>query len=153
MALTQVQTQMLGTGAVLQVVQGTLNTGYIGISSTTYVTATLAATITPKFSTSKILISFNSNMYFSVGSGPAYTTIYRNGSNIAPATGVAGIGTEFFNIANCWIPIGGQYLDSPSSTSALTYTLYTKTSTTGSTVLVGSDAGLVTAITLMEIAG
>ena len=85
----------LPTGSVLQVVQGTYALGYTSTSSAAYVATNLTASITPKFSTSKILIIFNGNMYFSAGTGAAYTTIYRNSTNIASG-GTASIGAELF---------------------------------------------------------
>jgi hypothetical protein len=142
----------LPTGSVLQVVQGTLSSGYVSTFSSTYVTTGITATITPKFSTSKILMQFASSMYFSTNTGPAYTTFYRNSTNLS-TSGVAGIGAEFFNLGNAWIPCSAVYLDSPATTSATTYAVYFRVSAGTSTVLLGGDNGMINSIVLMEIAG
>lgn len=145
-------TVQASAGSVLQVVQGTLSSGYTGTSSTTFVTSGITASITPKFSTSKILVQFASSLYLSAGIGPSYTTIYRNSTNLS-SSGVGGIGAEFYGLGNCWIPCSGVYLDSPATTSATTYAVYIRVSAGTSSVLIGGDSGMINSIVLMEIAG
>ena len=135
---------VMPTGSVLQVVQGTLSTSP-STNSITYVTTGLSATITPKASTSKILISAN-GAYYSASAGVSYYTIYRGGTNLEITS------TRGFAEGNFAASTGGimtvSYLDSPATTSATTYTIYTRQN-----VLVYFPVdGATAAITLMEIA-
>jgi hypothetical protein len=132
------------TGSVLQVVQGTLSTTPT-TNSTTFVTTGLAATITPKSSTSKILIMANGS-YYSQSASYTYYTIYRGSTNLEINS------SRGFAEANFATNTGGimalSYLDSPATTSATTYTIYTRQ---GALVYFPVD-GSTAAITLMEIA-
>jgi hypothetical protein len=148
MALTKVPTQMMGAGAVLQVVSysASLSTS---TTSSTYVTTGLAATITPTSATSKILV-IASGAVITVGSGTVgYTTIYRNGSNL---TGSNGMTTTYTSAGgNVWTPLGVTTYDSPASTSAQTYTLYIRVGGSGTTQF-GDGGSSQQTITLLEIA-
>jgi len=143
----------LPTGSVLQVVQGST-------SSTTTVTGgalvatSLAATITPKFSTSKILIlvtasiSISRNSQTDAGSGVG---IYRNGSQVFADNGMY---VNFYynssSINNLRNRTPLNYLDSPASTSALTYTFYLG-NYVASTAALNTDSQF-SFITLLEVA-
>ena len=131
-------------GSVLQVVQGTLSTTPT-TNSATFVTTGLAATITPKSSASKILIIANGS-YYSTSTSFTYYTIYKNSTNLEINS------TRGFAEANFAANTGGimtvSYLDSPATTSATTYTIYTRQ---GATVYFPVD-GATASITLMEIA-
>ena len=136
---------VMPTGSVLQVVQGTLSTTSSSTNSITFVTTGLAATITPKSSASKILIIANGS-YYSTSTSFTYYTIYRNSTNLEINS------TRGFAEANFAANTGGimtvSYLDSPATTSATTYTIYTRQN-----VLVYFPVdGATAAITLMEIA-
>ena len=112
-------------GTVLQVVEGTTSSETF-TTSTSYVTTNLTATITPTSATSKILVTVNSTIYASNSSNAMHGTLYRNGSDIASSYSV---GLLFFGEgAVGWVKSSNTSLDSPASTSALTYTLYIKTS-------------------------
>jgi len=143
----------LPTGSVLQVVQ-------VSTSSTTTVTGgalvatSLAATITPKFSTSKILIlvtasiSISRNSQTDAGSGVG---IYRNGSQVFADNGMY---VNFYynssSINNLRNRTPLNYLDSPASTSALTYTFYLG-NYVASTAALNTDSQF-SFITLLEVA-
>ena len=133
----------LPAGSVLQVVQAT-STSSVSTTSTSFVTTGYLASITPKFSTSKILVIACMPCYINT-TATAKAAIYRNASQIcetvteAPSSGSMGSS----NILS--------YLDSPATTSATTYTIYFKTSS-GATYM-NADASGLTSITLMEIAG
>jgi hypothetical protein len=105
----------------------------------------LAATITPKFSTSKILIISNGSFY-GTSTYNNYYTIFRGITNLEITA------TRGFAEANFAANTGGimtlSYLDSPATTSATTYTIYTKQS---ATVFFPVDGATAT-ITLLEIA-
>jgi hypothetical protein len=138
----------LPTGSVLQVVSypsyATTSTG-----STSYVTTSLSTTITPKFSTSKVLVIVNGGEFDTNGTGAAiYASIFRNGSNLGPAYGMT---DAYGTSSRLQLPASASYLDSPATTSSVTYALYFK-SATGSTVYYNANA-VQANIILMEIAG
>ena len=135
------------TGSVLQVV--TFSTSATtSTSSTSYVATSLTATITPKFSTSKILVFVNGGELDTSGNSQAiYGTIYRNSTNLA---GAAGTNDAYGTSSRIQVPISAAYLDSPATTSATTYTFYLKT---GGSYTVYLNANAVTCtINLLEIA-
>lgn len=142
--LTSASNTNFPAGSVLQVVQGTLSTTPT-TNSTTFVTTGLSATITPKSSTNKILIIANGS-YYSTSTSYTYYTIYRGSTNLEINS------TRGFAEANFAANTGGimavSYLDSPATTSATTYTIYTRQ---GALVYFPVD-GSTAAITLMEIA-
>jgi hypothetical protein len=135
-------------GSVIQVVNSSYSTS-VSSSSSTGVATGLTATITPQYSTSKILITVN-HTGCNVASAATGINIYltKNGStNIAnlgnvlgyPATG----GVSFSN--------SGTILDSPATTSAVTYATYFASWQNVASVTVQWQ-GSTSYITLMEIA-
>lgn len=140
---------MMGTGAVLQVVQGTFNT-QTNSTSTTWVASGLTASITPTSATSKILIFVTSDVQ-SAASQNFSGTIYRGSTDLS-GNGAGGYGFGLVaggaNAIN--IPFAINYLDSPATTTSTTYSFYVRT--TGGTIYWCIGPSLAT-ITLMEIAG
>ena len=155
-----VATQLTGTiagarlpaGSVLQVVQGTVTNS--STTSNTFVTTGLAATITPSSASNKILVIVTL-VQFAVSSQNynGTSTIYRGATNIAP-TGT-GLHKSFGTLysATGGAIAGNQtysYLDSPSTTSATTYTIYFAVDSGGTATLgVNSNTSY---IQLLEIA-
>ena len=134
----------LPTGSVLQVVQAYINSGFTTTTSTTFVATALSGTITPSSASSKIYIIFSGGVYQAT-SGNGYYGIFRNGNNIA--------NNQVHNaVLNQWSTQGGSFLDSPATTSAITYAIYMR-SGSGTTTYFGADAPLVNSITMMEVAG
>ena len=139
---------------VLQVIQTTLNTAFSTTSSTAVDTG-ITASITPLFSTSKILVMMSVPYQFYGGSdnGGSFlivrnsTTIW-NGQN-ATLYNYNGNGATIYSGAVA----GLQYLDSPSTTSSTTYKLqiYARQSPGVSTVIIAYN-NVPATITLMEIA-
>jgi hypothetical protein len=108
-------------GKVLQVVQGTTST-YTAITSSTFTDTNLSASITPSATSSKILVFINQavGMFKNTNADVEGTMRLVRGS-----TEIFAPGTRFFNIkvnnyAEFFYP-SLHYLDSPSSTSSLTY--------------------------------
>lgn len=131
MSLTRVQSDLLGTGSVLQVVQAT-KTDTASTSSTTY-TSLLSASITPKFSSSKILVVANISIG-GYGSTPALR-LNRGGTDILLSNTSSNrqrttFGLHWSNNASLifpqylQIPVAMTYLDSPATTSPTTYAVY-----------------------------
>ena len=147
-----VNTALAGSGGVLQVVQATTTT--TTSSSTTGVWIAIAdysVTITPTSSASKILLLGSCGLIADADSdgqtGNGFFRGLRNGSAI-------------FTTNNSIFSRGGQqhftsvdikYLDSPSSTSALTYTFEFNISATNRPVI--ANAVDLATIIAMEIAG
>jgi hypothetical protein len=148
----------LPTGSVLQVIQTTTATPTsTGVNDSTYIATNLSATITPTSATSKILILimariiiYEPNSNGETGTGFA---IYRNGSAaFQDASGYMGMyinAASSSNISNIRTTMPINYLDSPSSTSALTY-VFRINSYLGRTAL--NTDGQTSTIILMEIA-
>jgi|21_taG_2_1085346.scaffolds.fasta_scaffold41028_3 hypothetical protein len=139
------------TGSVLQVVQGLYST-QITSTSASFSDTNLSASITPSSSSSKIYVQvINPLGLWDGASNGAYgeVLLYRDSTSLASA---ANLGQRYpathFEMSRATI----NYLDSPSSTSSITYKTKFATSTTGAQV--ASCYGSNTAsITLIEIAG
>lgn len=142
-------TVQASAGQVLQVVQGT-TTANTTTTGTTPVATNLTATITPKFSTSKILIISTFSLYTANSNTKVYTSLYRNSTNLSNAAG----GAYLYNGAAGGIQAttGINLLDSPATTSATSYTIYLFGSATGNSVSFNADT-MGQQIILMEIAG
>jgi hypothetical protein len=140
-------TTQASAGQVLQVVNATYSTA-TSTTSENYVTTGLTASITPKFSTSKILAFISIAQYATVDtdqSGGSFG-LYRGASEIANLGGNVGY---IINTTTTIIPLFFQYLDSPATTSSTTYTLYFSRGS-GGTVTVQRDNSP-SRMTLMEI--
>ena len=140
-------TVQASAGQVLQVVNGTTTAQTVSNSST-YGATNLNASITPKFSNSKILVIGNYELYVINSGTKVITGLYRNSTLISD--GCAMLVT--FSATSAQATVGFNYLDSPATTSSVTYTIYVKSGTNGSSVGFNPD-GYIAGITLMEIAG
>lgn len=143
----------LPTGSVLQVVSASI-TGENATSSTTFVTAYLAASITPTSATSKVLILVNGASFGVNGSAEGYFTIDRSGTNLGNGNGGFG---RVWNQAAGSVPIYTfvpgilMYLDSPATTSSRTYTVQFRQTNGAQQVYISGGNGT-SSIVLMEIA-
>ena len=145
-------TTQASAGVVLQVVNATYSTE-TSSSSSTFADTGLTATITPKFSTSKILAIVN---VASCGKQTNNTNLQlkllRGSTSIADfeRNGGFNAGTTANYIGSCSI----NYLDSPATTSATTYKVQFASSANAASVFMCSSAGSASTstITLMEIA-
>ncbi len=110
------------TGKVLQTVSATDSTSRTTTSGS-YVTAsnTLSVDITPSSSSNKVLIMFSSGGQSNTDSKEARYTIYRDSTNI----GNGGNGFLYIN-KNQPDFVGATFLDTPSTTSQITYQVYIK---------------------------
>lgn len=141
------------SGTVLQVVQTVVTTS-TATSSTSFVDAGVSATITPKFSTSKILVipSFDCFSYANAGSGGALFQIVRNSTNIFTQINYGQYNSTNYTSAHLILTNTLTYLDSPATTSATTYKVQFAIAGSASSATVGY-ANNPSVITLMEIAG
>jgi hypothetical protein len=126
-----------GGGKVLQVVQGELTTTAT-TTSTSYVQTGITANITPSATTSKVLVFFNlayhgDNSYYSMFDlRRGGSTIFPNPSSPSSRTPSLG-GMMAMSDTGLIRNLAGEYLDSPSSTSTLTYEIYFGRSGSGAT--------------------
>jgi len=151
----------LPTGSVLQVVQAT-TTSITSTTSTTYQASSLIATITPKFSTSKILLSITGGDVYTNNTGVGgdvrmYRQINSGGYSAMISATSQDYGYYSGNAA-LLVPHSFTYLDSPATTTAVNYQPYYRVNPSGTAgtfnfnVGYFGNAGTVTLI-LMEIAG
>lgn len=129
-------TTQASAGVVLQVVQ----TNYTGTASSTSGTPAdvsgFSAIITPKFSTSKILVTVCTNFGFDETGGLdpyPYILLLRNGTSIGTGANATGSQINTFLSAPSlpgagdgktkykYLPASRVYLDSPATISAITY--------------------------------
>jgi hypothetical protein len=142
------QTKISGSfGKVLQVISATDSTERT-TTSTSFVTAsnTLSVSITPSSASNKIFILVSVSIR-SLDSQDTNYTIFRDATNLGQAT-------NGFILLKDFQYNGGSmsFLDSPSTTSALTYQLYFKTASAGNGARINN--GPTTAvITCFEIEG
>jgi hypothetical protein len=140
----------LPTGSVLQVVYGATGTEKSS-STNTQIATGLTVTITPLFSTSKILVIAMLNGCYKANTAITSITSYltRNGVNQQLMSYVgAGNGLSQENEVGT---IGINYLDSPATTSATTYACTFASQQNNASVRV-QIYGAVSSMTLMEIA-
>ena len=129
--------QAVSGGKVLQVVGATDSTAR-SHTSASYVTGsnTLSVDITPSATSSKIFVLISTLV---VGTVNSYFTIYRDATNLGTATGMTKASGD--NQESMCITI----LDSPSSTSQITYQLYSKQDS-GTTYIGGGATGTIIAM-------
>jgi len=155
LASNAVTSALLPAGSVLQVVQSSYATN-VQITTSTYTSTGLTASITPSSASNKILVLANVNVYYGSQNNIIFgMRINRAGSY--PWT------NYYFNnvgsVVNLMNPYGINYLDSPSTTSSTTYTIEFNT-TSGASIYSYPNAQYApggnqsqSTMTLMEIAG
>jgi hypothetical protein len=140
----------LPAGSVLQVVSASYGS-IVTNGTSSYANSGLTATITPKFSTSKIFVLISMNdIEKSVNSTYAKFNLVRAGTQISEWTtafGYTGTTTTFTAGASL------NYLDSPASTSATEYRVQFLSQANNANIKVNANSSTSSYITLMEIAG
>jgi trimeric autotransporter adhesin len=130
-------------GKVLQVVQGT-KTDTTSTTSQTFVTTNLSVSITPSSTNSKILVWVMGSFGLDPSSSNVYASLYRDSTAIIQGDTASNRPriTTMNYVGNTNFGGGASivYLDSPASTSALTYALYFRSSE-GGTVYLNRTAG------------
>ena len=142
-----------GTGNVLQVVQGTDNTP-ANITSSSYQDTGLTASITPSATSSKVLVIVSHSAFaYAPGAIPfAYIQLLRD-STVISEDFPLGIKAALHGDSNGYIGSSQNIsiLDSPSSTSSLTYKTQGKYAGSGSGYLTTAYSDATDSIVLMEI--
>ena len=139
-------------GHILQVVESQMGQTGVTTTSNSFVATGHSVTITPSSTSSKILLQIQGGgTYLPEGNTMAQVTIYRNSTNIGDSDrGLEShytVGSTGFTVA----PHAMGVLDSPSTTSAITYQAYMKTDG-GTFQYQANDRGNISFIA-MEVAG
>jgi hypothetical protein len=169
MAISTINAASLGTsqladanmapGSVIQVVQGT-TTVQVNTSSASLVDTGLTATITPQFTTSKILVLVSQSLAVSNatnGFNSIGLAIVRNSTNVFFSDRALAIRAGLSGSSDVIVDalVAFNYLDSPSTTSATTYKTQFRAFDTNNGVIRAQESLNTTSassITLMEIA-
>ena len=147
----KITTSQMPTGTILQVVNALYATG-VSTTSGTLSDTGLTATITPTSATSKILVLVNQNggvKTSGTGNNSIQLYLFRNSTGISAISERAGLTTNSIDMYLETLSV--SYLDSPATTSAVTYKTQYATFAPGNIIylqLVGCNS----TITLMEIA-
>ena len=130
-----------GGGKVLQVLGASL-ASQLTTASTSFVTTGVSVDITPASSSNKVALLFGLPTYAAVGSH-FVGTLYRDSTNLGNSNWGMGFGSN--SIA---VNVNGAFLDSPNTTSQVTYAIYCRSySGTGYAMINNALASL----TVMEI--
>ena len=122
-----------GGGVIIQVTTNTISAQF-QTTTQTYEDTNLTGTITPKFATSKIMVMINQQVYQNISSaGASYFGIrLLRGSTVIHDPVADGTGpfeqSGYFRNGFNWI---FNYLDSPNTTSAVTYKTMARTYSSG----------------------
>ena len=154
------------SGGILQVVS-TTKTDTFSSTSTSFADVTgLSASITPRSTSSKILVMASIGYSDSSDTYASQFTLARGGVNLSNPTSPGSRTPVFFTKKSMSTQelLNGHvsFLDSPSSTSSLTYNVRVKSENAGNTIYVNRDRADtdstavgrgVSTITLIEVAG
>ena len=146
-------------GGIVQVVYTHLphTLGQVSSNSTNYYDSGYDVLITPKFATSKILVSVGVQIYSTNSSHHAYVGIVRDDSGDLSGTGhPAGV---LHHTSCLWeTSTGGQagnvsfqYLDSPNTTNQVKYSIYIKSDNSSNTVYINGSSYSDGYISAMEV--
>lgn len=167
MAISKIGNKALGAGTVLQVVQ-VVKTDTFSTQSAPFVDITgLSASITPSTASSKILVAYTTNFCSDTSFTGYVARLVRDATAIfvGDAAGSRPRATMSGATVNNYSPVqvSGQYLDSPATTSSVTYKLQASCSNGSPLLYVNRsiadrdttyyDARDASSIILMEIAG
>lgn len=154
-----------GFGKILQVVQA-VKTDTATVNTTTWTTPSgLSVSITPSASSSKILVLCDVKFQGSTGATTAQGRIIRGSTAIyigdASGSRPRAMVQNYWNAEAYHSPTsGGVFLDSPATTSAITYSFQCKSENTNTTWInrtqgdrnSTADARTASSITVMEVA-
>lgn len=115
-------------------------------SSTSFVSSGLSASITPSSTSSKVFVIVSIPSWY-VAANFSYATVFRGSTNI----GNGDYGLMMITSTASYAPSTTQVMDSPSSTSSLTYTVHLRCPSGDASYISYPTYGHFT-ITLMEIA-
>ena len=148
---TTAGTVAMPAGMVLQV-QSSQVSAWSPMNSDTLASSGLSVSITPKFSSSKVLISVSINGLYTIDSATyGIYQLYKGTSFLNHISSAQGQNQSVVSES-----LAHQFLDSPSTTSATTYSVYYRASANSSTIgfnnyALGGNNTTNSTITAMEI--
>jgi len=140
----------LPSGSVLQV-QSAFTNATGNSSSTTFIASGLQVSITPISTSNKIFVIVSGGTMFVPSGRFVYGTIYRDSTNLGISSTVGLMRNEAVG-SNEYFPHAMQVLDTPATTSAITYEPYYRIDFASNFYWSYNTYGKLT-ITAMEIAG
>ena len=144
----------VSAGKLHQIVQATNSTTFTSTSSS-YSACGDQIQITPSASDSKILVAYGHNVWRGGHNGNIFGTIYRtiSGGSANQLVGGRGLHQNNGYVSSTTVlqMTFYQYLDTPSTTSQITYENYFRNESGSNTFEVGEGAGHYTYMTAMEI--
>ena len=142
-----------GGGGIIQVVAQRLSASRVQMSGSSFSELGDDAIITPHFSTSKILITMTISIHSGTGNTQVLMDVARKIGSGSYTNNLSGFSYGVISCAsnNDWNGQHLQFLDSPNTTSAVTYKLSTRTADSQTVYLNDNGAGTGSFITLMEI--
>ena len=152
-----------GGGGIIQVKQSVVKTHESragGGATVRYNIPGMSVSITPKFSTSKILVRYVANISMTSGGGNGVLRLIKDASTISGFNGSDGTvanGSNFIRLESHWElgSFSGEYLDDAGTTNAITYQLQWSMES-GRTIYLNrrggsAEYGAVSPITAMEV--
>jgi hypothetical protein len=131
-----------GAGTVLQVVSFSLTPSF-STTSGTYTNTGISATITPSSATSKVFIAATFLQNTQASNITMLTTVFRDSTALGIEAG------QYSASGGYMASVGAiNFVDSPSTTSAITYSIRARVSAGAGTISMGNPSSIV----LMEIA-
>ena len=154
-------------GKILQIVQATKTDTFSSTSSSFTDITGMSVTITPSSASNKILVSFSLGCFQNGTAGSrAFINIVRGSTDLLLGDAATGhectyaVCTRSANSNHIQIPVSGQILDSPATTSATTYKLQGSVGNDGGTMTLNKpntvdaqSGNAASTITVMEVAG
>ena len=137
MALSTIGANQLSAGPVLQVVSS-VSTDVVSTDTATFADIPFAtATITPRATSSKILIQYSFGMMGSSNANVGLLMkLLRDSTEVGQGSGADSINVfnhHYYASTTRYAPRSHMFIDSPNSTSALVYKLQWRVTTAGST--------------------
>jgi hypothetical protein len=145
--ISAAQSGIVAPGMIIKTEQTVLQGTNSSTSSTSYVSTVLTCNFTPTYATSKVLFTGSFGLFAESGYS-TYATLYRDSTHLA-SDSTHGMIRIFSTSGAEWQRINLIWLDNPSTTSEITYTIYFKVSG-GTGYIHGSDTK--STLTVQEIA-
>ena len=135
-----------GGGKIAQVVQTIKTPATNSTSGSSFVSPGSGVSITPSATSSKVLVSVQGGGTVAIDDASGYFTIYRDSTNLGDST--KGLQRQY-NDERTDQPLSMQYLDSPNTTSSVTYQVYYRAQ--AGTIYMHDSASGNLIITAMEV--
>jgi hypothetical protein len=137
--LKRLDASLIGGGKVLQAVTSSYTGSEESTSSNTFQASSLFVNITPSATTSKVLVMCSGTGGTSGSATGNNITLYRDSTNLGDST--RGITSLYSGAGTITAPFNINLLDSPSTTSQVTYKIYFKAHSGSHAQYISRDGG------------